>query len=315
MISQRKLTQALLLLSAALLLQSCIAGNYMVRYALQPKHHGTDIERSKAYMAKAYDMGDWFEKMDREGLMRDTTMVAADGTTRHAYFAAAPGSKKTAVIVHGYTSNAIGMMMIGRMFLDSLGYNILLPDLHYHGLSEGDHIRMGWKDRLDVVEWSRIAHETFQDTLQVIHGISMGGATTMMVSGEELPEYVRGFIEDCGYTSVWDEFKGELKNQFHLPAWPVLYSANNICRRKYGWDFKEASAVKQLAKCTRPMMFIHGDADTFVPTWMVHVNYEAKTQGYKELWLAPDTKHALSFYNYPQEYVQRVRKFLAEHVE
>ena len=56
----------------------------------------------------------------------------------------------------------------------------------------------------------------------VVHGVSMGAATTMMVSGEELPPYVKCFVEDCGYTSVWDEFKGELKNQFGLPAFPLL---------------------------------------------------------------------------------------------
>lgn len=287
----------------------------MVKFALQPERHGTDLERTKAFMSRVYGLEDWFEKMDQEGLLRDTTIVVADGTKRHAFYSSVPGSKKTAVIVHGYTSNSMGMTMIGRMFRDSLGYNILLPDLYYHGHSEGEHIRMGWKDRLDVIEWMKVAHETFQDTLQVVHGISMGGATTMMVSGEDLPEYVRGFIEDCGYTSVWDEFKGELKNQFHLPAWPVLYSAERVTEKRYGWNFHEASSVKQLAKCTKPMMFIHGDADTFVPTWMVHVNYEAKTQGYKELWIVPGTTHAESFHNYPEEYVQRVRKFLAEHVE
>ena len=44
----------------------------------------------------------------------------------------------------------------------------------------------------------------------------------MMVSGEKLPAYVDCFVEDCGYTSVWDQFKKELKEQFHLPAFPLL---------------------------------------------------------------------------------------------
>ena len=45
---------------------------------------------------------------------------------------------------------------------------------------------MGWKDRWDVLQWMNIANEIFGDSTQmVVHGISMGGATTMMVSGEE----------------------------------------------------------------------------------------------------------------------------------
>lgn len=50
-----------------------------------------------------------------------------------------------------------------------------------------------------------------------VHGISMGGATTMMVSGEEQQPFVKCFVEDCGYTSVWDEFSHELKSSFFLP--------------------------------------------------------------------------------------------------
>lgn len=74
---------------------------------------------------------------------------------------------------------------------------------------------MGWKDRWDVIRWSEIANEIFKvkgeerkvkNTRQVIHGISMGAATTMAVSGEKTPDYVKCFVEDCGYTSVWDEF-------------------------------------------------------------------------------------------------------------
>lgn len=51
----------------------------------------------------------------------------------------------------------------------------------------------------------------------VVHGISMGAATTMMVSGEAQQPFVKCFVEDCGYTSVWDEFSFQLKDMFGLP--------------------------------------------------------------------------------------------------
>ena len=40
----------------------------------------------------------------------------------------------------------------------------------------------------------------------VLHGVSMGAATVMMTTGEQLPENVRAAVEDCGYTDVWEEF-------------------------------------------------------------------------------------------------------------
>ena len=92
----------------------------------------------------------------------------------------------------------------------------------------------------------------------------MGGATTMMVSGEKQQPYVKCFVEDCGYTSVWDEFSHELKSSFHLPAFPLMYTTSWLCEKKYGWNFKEASSLKQVEKCELPMLFIHGDKDTYV---------------------------------------------------
>ena len=83
---------------------------------------------------------------------------------------------------------------------------------------------MGWLDRKDVTQWMEVANRIYGDsTSMVVHGISMGAATTMMVSGEPQPDYVKCFVEDCGYTSVWDQFSKELKEQFGLPQFPLMY--------------------------------------------------------------------------------------------
>ena len=147
---------------------------------------------------------------------------------------------KTAVIVHGYTDNAIRMMMIGYLYNKKLDFNILLPDLRDTGLSDGNAIQMGWLDRKDVTQWMEVANRIYGDsTSMVVHGISMGAATTMMVSGEPQPDYVKCFVEDCGYTSVWDQFSKELKAQFGLPQFPLMYTADWLCQLEYGWGSKK----------------------------------------------------------------------------
>lgn len=173
---------------------------------------------------------------------------------------------------------------------------------------------MGWKDRLDVLRWTEIADSLFGGhTRQVVHGISMGAATTMMLSGEELPSCVKCFVEDCGYTSVRDQFTKELRGQFGLPAFPLLDVASWLCGLKYGWTFGEASALKQVARCDRPMFFIHGDADDYVPTAMVYPLYEAKP-GEKELWVVPGAAHALSYRDNRAEYTRRVGEFVGRYI-
>ena len=51
----------------------------------------------------------------------------------------------------------------------------------------------------------------------------MGAATVMMTSGERLPSNVRVVIEDCGYTSAWEEFAYELKTCLLYTSYKAEY--------------------------------------------------------------------------------------------
>ena len=290
---------------------------YMLGYSLTPKDNkGKDIPGSYEYMhSKCPFITPWLDSLQTTGALRDTFIINRKGRQLHAMFAsAAKPTDKTAVIVHGYTDNAIRMLMIGYLYNNDLNYNILLPDLQDNGLSEGPAIQMGWKDRLDVLNWMNIANDIFgKHTQMVVHGISMGAATTMMVSGEAQQPFVKCFVEDCGYTSVWDEFSFQLKDMFGLPEFPLMYTTSWLCNAKYGWNFQEASSLEQVKKCSLPMFFIHGDADTYVPTRMVYPLYEAKSEP-KELWIVPGATHAMSYKDYPQEYTERVKKFVGKYI-
>ena len=289
---------------SVLLLAAIVAGGslYMLSYSLRPDA----TMRAKNASSYEYMYGEypflrpWVDSLERTGALRDTVILGSEGERLHAIYAAAPRpTDRTAVIVHGYTD---------------MGCNILLPDLYYHGQSEGRAIRMGWKDRFDVLRWMDIANDIFGgDTRMVVHGISMGAATTMMVSGEEQQPYVKCFVEDCGYTSVRDQFSKELKEQFGLPAFPLLDAASWLCGLKYGWTFGEASSLEQVKKSRLPMLFIHGDADDYVPTRMVYPLYGAKP-GDKELWVVPGASHANSYRDNREEYTRRVGEFVGRYI-
>lgn len=300
------------------------AGYYMLGFALKPEalaSRSRNIAASLEYMHQTYpEVGKWIDSLQTAGALYDRYIENAEGTPLHAlYVPAADSTNRTVVIIHGYTDNSIRMLMIGYLYSQQLGYNILLPDLYGHGLSGGAEVQMGWKDRLDVLLWTDEANHLFGgNTQMVVHGISMGAATTMCVAGEvqhgvNQQPFIKCFVEDCGYTSAWDEFKGELKNQFHLPSFPLLNVASALCNMEYGWSFLEASPLKQVKKCTLPMFFIHGDADTFVPTWMVHPLYEAKPQP-KELWIVPGAEHAVAYKENPEEYTRKVSDFVSKYI-
>ena len=293
------------------------ASIFMLNFSLSPKHEGKDLEGSWNYMFENYpELKTWKDSLDQTNALKDTFIYAPDKARLHAYYiAASTPTSKTAVIVHGYTDNAIRMMMIGYLYNRSLGYNILLPDLRNSGLSGGEAFQMGWLDRKDVLQWMDVAHHIYGDSTQmVVHGISMGGATTMMVSGEELPDYVKCFIDDCGYTSVWDQFKKELKEDFGLPAFPLMHTTSLLCDWVYDWNFREASALEQVKKCHLPMLFIHGEKDEYVPTRMVYELYNAKTEP-KELWVVPNADHATSYKLNKEIYTQKVKQFIDKYIQ
>lgn len=306
----------------SLLVIAIIAGTlwgsfYLIDFSLTPSMKPESRTEAFNNLCDKYPyMRSWLDSLNSKRAIKDTTIVNEDGVGLHAfYIRAARNTNHTAVIVHGYTDRAINMFMIGYLYSHDLGFNILLPDLQHQGESGGKAIQMGWKDRLDVMQWMNVANYLFGgNTAMVVHGISMGAATTMMVSGEEQPQYMRCYVEDCGYTSVWDEFEYELKSKFGLPSFPLLYIANWICQQKYGWSFNEASCLEQVKKGTLPMFFIHGDNDTYVPTWMVVPLYNAKL-GPKEIWTVKGATHAQSYKDNREEYTRRVRQFIQKNID
>lgn len=293
---------------------------YMLDFALGPQRRSHQTAMKRFYKREPAYLKTWVDSLEQHKAIRDTSIIVdGRGTLAALYIKSDTTTNRVAVLLHGYNDRAESMLHIAYLYNHEMGFNVLLPHFFAHGDSDGDHINMGWEDRFDMLRWMQVANEMFKgdstQTQMVVHGISMGAATTMCISGEKCPDYVKCFVEDCGYTSVWDEFNGEYKSQFGLPTFPLMNLTNTLCKIRYGWSFKEASPLNQVKKSTLPMLFIHGDADTFVPYPMLDKLYNAKTKGYKEKYIAHGTKHARSYTDHPEEYTQRVRNFVTKFIK
>ncbi len=216
------------------------------------------------------------------------------------------------IAVHGYVDSAVSMVPSCKQFL-IFGYNVLMPNLRTHGKSEGKYIGMGWLDRLDLLKWIEHLNKKYENIKVILYGISMGASTVMMVSGEKLPSNVKAIVEDCGYTSVWEEFSDKLKNLFHLPQFPTLYYANLITKIKAGYSLKKASCIKQLKKSVTPILFIHGDKDKFVPFYMLDKLYNSANCE-KEKLIIHNAGHAEAQEINPEKYWRTVKKFIKKYI-
>jgi fermentation-respiration switch protein FrsA (DUF1100 family) len=243
-------------------------------------------------------------------------VTSGDGLKLAATYYPQPASSPShlwVIAVHGYSGTSREMGLWGRHFCEK-GYNAVTPDLRSHGASEGSWIGMGWPDRKDMLLWiDKIVRHDPQANI-VLLGVSMGGATTMMTTGETLPTNVRAAVEDCGYTSAWDEFEYQLDRLYHLPSFPILYAASVVGRVRARYFLQEASALDQVKKSRTPTLFIHGAEDQFVPTCMVHSIYEASSAPDKQLLIIPGAGHGRALVYDLDNYWQTIWAFLRKHV-
>lgn len=254
------------------------------------------------------DAQKWLEEKSNYS---DKYIESYDKLQLHSYVVT-QNSNKWAIVVHGYGGSGKLMSDKSKYFYD-MGYNVLIPDLRGHGKSEGDYIGMGWKDRLDIISWINFIIKENPNAEIVLHGTSMGAATVLMTSGENLPSNVKAIVADCAYTSAWDEFSYQLETYLKVPSYYILNVTNMVTKLKAGYSLKEASALECVKKATVPILYIHGDKDKFVPYSMMDKLYDA-TISPKEKLTIEGGEHANSDLVSPFLYWLTVEDFLNQYV-
>lgn len=296
------------------------AGNFLFEFALDPTAETSmaslmasdDDEAEEVVLDEDYaeEAAAWFEES-----RQSVSHVAEDGTELYGWRIDQPeDSHLYFVACHGYVGEPADMAKYAYHFYER-GYNVLTPAARAHERNvDTGYIQMGWQDSKDLVGWVEDLVAEDPEAQIVLFGVSMGGAEVMMASGWDLPENVRCIIEDCGYTSVWDEFALQLDDVFGLPTFPLLNAADLVTELRAGYGFAEASAVDQLQNATVPMLFIHGDADDFVPFSMLDEVYDACASEDKEKLVVEGAGHADSASTDPELYWSTVDDFVARHV-
>ena len=292
-----------------------IVGNYFYNIALSPKTSkafvlGEDADEVEEQEDKSLEKVDWLSQNSK-----DVYIIASNNgeLKLHAYEILNPEKSDIwAITIHGYSGQAKDMTYYAQEFYNS-GYNVLMVDLRGHGQSQGDYIGMGWHDRLDIIDWANYLINANPNCKIILHGVSMGGATVMMATGEELPPNIKVAIEDCGYSSIWDEFKMQLEVLYGLPTFPILNAASAVCKIKAGYKIEQGSCIEQVKKSKTPTLFIHGDQDSFVPFEMLDKVYEAANCN-KEKLVIKGAAHAEAAGVNSELYWKTIDSFIGENI-
>ena len=250
--------------------------------------------------------GEWMEALPRE----DIEILSQDGLRLRGHYIHAQGeAQRIVVLFHGWRGSwTVDFGSMGR-WLREIGCDLLLAEQRAQGASEGRYMGFGVLERRDVAQWIRCLEQERRNTLPVyLGGVSMGAATVLLAAGDPLPDFVKGVLADCGFTSPYEMLYEVGRKSLYMLEHPSMDYVNLIIKRYAGFGIKEYSTLEAMRKTKLPIFFVHGLADDFVPCRMTQQAYEACASP-KELLLVEGAGHVRSFFYDNENYRRRVEAF------
>ena len=226
-------------------------------------------------------------------------------------------NKKVVIAFHGFHANGINDMARFVNMYERQGFDFLIISERTHGDSEGKYITFGAKEHLDGIRWARKIIDIYGDDVQIVlHGLSMGGATVLMMAGSgTLPPNVKCCVDDCGYDTFVNEsdhvFSSAIKSQWLRSL--MIRCMSFLTQQIAGFRLTDASPIESVRHAVIPILFIHGTNDAFVPLRLGQNNYDACT-GPKEQFLAAGAAHVCSYTEKPEEYERHFEDFCRKYI-
>ena len=219
-------------------------------------------------------------------------------------------NRPVVIFFHGYHASYLRDGYGTFRYCMAHNLNLLMIEQRAHCKSDGNVISFGINERKDACLWVNYVKEIFpKDTKIILAGVSMGAATVMMASELlDSDDQILCYIEDCGYTSPKEIIINTAKDM-GFPT-TICYPLAKIAAKLLGkFDVEAAAAIDAVAKISKPMLFIHGTEDTFVPTHMCKLLYDACTSKNKKIKHIDGARHALAALVGYEEYEEAIDAF------
>ncbi len=283
----------------------CSMGLYLVsRLLLSPKR--VPYEKTYKLGIQKGEIDDHvFQMMEKEELF----IPSYFGYKLHGLLFPVKNSSKVMIVAHGIKWSLFGSFKYVEMF-KKRGFNVLLCDHRFHGLSGGSYTSFGYFEKDDLKAWidyfsSRMGEKLFIGIL----GESLGAASALEASKRD--SRVKFCIADCAFSDFSTLLRLRLKLDFKLRLYPLINLVSFLIKLRHGWSFPEISPIKGLEKTKTPILFIHGKEDRFIPLQMTLDMFKRK-KGNKKLYLVPRAGHAEAFNADPKGYERKVIDFIKE---
>ena len=298
-----------LLIALALALILLGASLFFASQVIYPKTQGLEatyrIEVDKGLIDEAV-WASW-EK-------REVSIASPFGYQMGGLYLPLEASSKTVIIVHGVTYTHFGSVKYVEAFR-ARGYNALLIDLRRHGATGGPNTTFGYYEKRDMVAWTDWALAELGPGGRVgSHGESMGAAIVLEHAG--IDPRLSFVVADCAFSDLARLLAFRLKEDFRLPAFPLVALSGLVCRLLTGMSYAEVKPLADAMRIQAPLLFIHGEADTYILPSMSREMHEVRLRRGlpSRIHFAPGAGHAGSYASNPAEYRNLIDGFLASFV-
>jgi pimeloyl-ACP methyl ester carboxylesterase len=229
------------------------------------------------------------EQLESKILFKDYNLLAkslqiktTDNVLLKGYFtyATTDTANTTIILLHGIGNCKENQLGKAKMLADA-GYNSVVLDLRAHGESGGKYCTFGYYEKEDVKLFVNEIVKINQNSTVGIWGNSLGGAIALQTMAMD-DRIGFGIIE-----STFDEFnKVALEyGADYLLGYKIKWLTNYVLNKSGAIahfnpnDIKPVVAAKSI---TKPVLFIHGDADHKIPIEFNRNNYNAVPSNQKE---------------------------------
>lgn len=280
---------------------------------------GTDEEREAYYKNITDTYGVDFAWLDSfDGKLGSAKITAYDGIKLNAtVYAHEQKPDRVAICCHGYTATGRSVQPQIQMFYER-GFDVYAVDMRGHGLSEGK-VGMAWVDRFDLLRWiDKVIKDYGQAVSIALFGVSMGGATVIAASGMNPPPQVKCVINDSGFNSQYHEYAACVSKKYrrHADGEPtggvrfLLLPLSVGVKLVHGYSIYDADISSLAKNATLPALFVHGEADDFVPAALGRKLFDSYGATDKQFIPVKDAIHAAAYAVDREDYKKAFTEFI-----
>ena len=192
----------------------------------------------------------------------------------------------------------------------SLGYNVLIPYLRGHGLSEGKYLSFGALDVSDIKKWVDKINEINPKGKIIIHGLSMGGGIVLNLSNSDM-ENVRCLISDAPSVSIRSFFENVSKEVFKSNSNKIASFAIKRFKKEFNLDVDEFESINIVSKSKYPILLSAGSNEHLFDLFETIKNVNKFDT---DIIILPGCNHGNGMYKQTELYQNKIKEFINKYI-